>query len=87
MKLEKSLLNFETKLKKLPLQDEKTLCSNSSYIFEYMTTKFQSADDMKKYSPYLFLIGTALEKESRNCAHKYDKLEDKIILTQKMNIK
>ena len=42
---------------------------------------------MKKYSPYLFLIGTALEKESRNCAHKYDKLEDKIILAQKMNIK
>ena len=42
---------------------------------------------MKKYSPYLFLIGMALEEESRNCAHKYNKLEDKIILTQKMNIK
>ena len=42
---------------------------------------------MKKYSPYLFLIGMALEEESRNCAHKYNKLEDKIILTQKINIK
>ena len=46
IKLENSLLYFETELKKLPLPQERLLCSNSSYPFLMYNKKLINSQQM-----------------------------------------